>query len=156
MVTDSPRSTSTNGRGEVPGDPLEQLLAQLNALTSYTGHYAHAKLDLARARVRRMVLRAVAALVGGIFLIAAGLVAVIYLMRGAALGFSAACGERLWLGYLLAGASSLAVMAGAAGLIMWVQRASRRKKVVEKYELRKSRERARHGRDVAEASTPAN
>lgn len=115
------------------GDPLQALLGSLATLAAELRRLAQVRADQARLVLREFLGRIVlwAALLAG-----AGLVAVVgaaYVMHGTALGLARACGDRLWLGYVLAGLLFL----GAACGTMWFgarrRQAQEWRRMLEKY-----------------------
>jgi hypothetical protein len=129
-------------------DPLYQLLNRLVALADYAGHFASAKLDGIRVRVRNIAIAAFAGLVGLIVAIAVVITFCVYLLSGMAGGLSIAVGNRPWLGNLLTGASGLGLIALGICIVALRVRASQRRARVRKYEKRKARQRVRYARDA--------
>lgn len=153
------RESRDNGRSDrgVPADSpdlIASLVHELEALAGYATHLAHTQLDLARWRLRTLVLGAV---VGGIALACLTALAVFAGMQvigGVAGGLGALTGSA-WLGELLAGMLALGGLAGAAAwAIVRSQRNWQHKKTCE-YEERKALQRARYGRDVDDAARDA-
>lgn len=135
---------------EVGGEssPLQPLLAHLAELQEYLSHYLAAKSDLVKHQVRKILLLAVAGLLGGIALTALVVKSVLLVLEGISLGLSAWTGWA-WLGPLATGAAVLALLiVGYVIAIAGWKRSSRRRSI-EHYEERQRRQRAAFGHDIA-------
>ena len=134
-------------------DPFDALVSQLNAAGEYARHFAAAKVDGVRIRVRDLLCAAAAAMGCMIFATTMLVISGLYLAHGLAAGLAIALGNRTWLGDFLTGALGLSVGA----MLIWVAlqraRASWSSRKREKYELRKKFQRAEFGSDVEQASS---
>jgi len=156
----APQPDPTNGRSHAddqdprrrPGVPeaegLRPLLAQIAELREYATHYLSTRADILRLRARRIGLTVALGAVGGILGIVALSTAVVYVLRGMSGGLGELLGGRVWAGDLITGLGILAVVAVAAyvSLPRWMNTSRRR--TVEKYELRRQKQRVAFGHDV--------
>lgn len=145
-------SVGGNGRAstapENPTSPLHDLSTQISALMSYAAHFATAKLDAAKIRARRVVIGIVLGMVGLLLLTTMIVLCAVYLASGVAGGLAAGLDLQPWFAQLLTGVLGLGVLAGAIGFTLRFSRAKRQKERVNKYELRKRRQRAKFNRDA--------
>lgn len=156
----APQSDPSNGRSHVDDqDPrcrptvpeaegLRSLLSQFGELREYATHYLSSRADMLRLRARRIGVTLVLGVVGGILAVVALSTAVVYVLRGVAGGVGELLGGRVWAGDLLTGLGILAMVAAAAyiSLPRWMN--TSRRKTVEKYELRRQKQRVAFGHDV--------
>ena len=135
-----------------PGDAFRDAFHSAAELREYVSYYVSARVDRLKLAIRRAgilaVLGVAAVLAGGAIVATAA----VLLCIGLALAVSAALNAPPWAGYLIVGAGLFALI-GAGGWIGWIQLARRsRRKMVEKYELRQTRQRADRGHDVRDAA----
>jgi hypothetical protein len=143
-----------NGDGTA-GDPIRAVLADLAALGEYSLYFVSARLDEARFRMRRVILRLCVGICVAVFAVTVAVHSGNFLMRGVAEGLSALFGREAWLGEMLAGAAGLGLLVGAGAWFVYWSRSEWQREGVEKYELRKARQRAILGTDVDEADAEA-
>jgi hypothetical protein len=136
-------------------DPLKLLIEQFGAFTSYTGHFAQAKVDVVRVRARHLFARALAVLVAVLVIAAAAITGTVYIVHGTALALTEAFGGRASLGYIVAGLVCAGGTIGVSVFGIWIGHARRRHETIDKYERRKSIERSLHGRDIDQAADEA-
>ncbi len=149
------RADASPARGRtVDADPLGEFVTRLAELGDYATHYAAARFDIAKVRLRNLLVGIAAGLVGLVIAIGVVLTFFVYLLSGLAGGLSVALGDRPWLGTLLAGASGLALVAGSLMLLALRMRNAQRRAIVRKYEERKARQRRRYGKDVGHNGRP--
>jgi hypothetical protein len=125
-----------------PADPLRQILRNLDDLGASVRYLAEVELDLIRARGRRLVLWAAAAMAGLALALAVVGTSAALMVIGTADGVTLLVGNRAWLGYLVTGLAGLCA-AGAALAVPVLRRRSRRlRKRKRRYESRKARRKA--------------
>lgn len=137
---------------ETDSDPLVDIAARLAELKTFAAHLAEVKVDQARLWTKQAL---VAIVVWGFVSLAAVVVvsvSVLYIARGAALGFSALFGNRPWIGYLLAGTLLLTLFALGGTALYVIQSNRRRKEIIEKYEARRDHQEAGLGFTVDDAA----
>ncbi|HVC92962.1 MAG TPA: hypothetical protein VND64_04690 [Pirellulales bacterium] len=136
--------------GEAASKPPapDSLAKQLAELREHIAYYLSARADMANARLRSVVLRALFAAEAGLCISAAIVTAAVLLVVGVAEGLTVLCGDRPWAGKLAAGAMVLGAVWGATwfGKSSWER--SARRKTTEKYARRRVKQWRRFGRDV--------
>lgn len=114
--------------------PLQLLIANARALVESLSELAAAEFDLARLRVRNLVLRCVLIVAAGIVAVLTFAASVVILLVGIAQGLGQALGGRVWLGYLLTGALGVVFIAGFIWLLEARARRTSLNKQKAKYE----------------------
>jgi hypothetical protein len=145
----------TDPRDLPPAEALGAAFGKLRELREYFAYYLAAKRDLLKLTLRQTAIRAAIGLVGLIALTAIVVTASVLLCVGLAQLVSTWCGGRAWAGNLVVGVLLLALLAG--GMIFGARYLSGmwRKQTVQNYELRRKRQRADFGHDVARDATTA-
>lgn len=131
-------------------DPIGPLLVHLAELREYVGLYCAARIDQWRLNARSLLLKAAFGLIAALFGITALIVAAGLFVNGLATGVGNLCGGHIWLGQILVGGLLMLVAFGGLGAGMRFLRIAEHRRVVDKYETRKRRERATFGTNVAE------
>lgn len=131
-------------------DPLQPLLIHLAELREYLGLYCATRIDQWRITARGVVLKAAFGVIGALFGITAAIVAVALLVNGLATGIGLLCGGQIWLGQVIVGALMILTTFGGLLFVMRYLRIIEHRRVVDKYETRKRRERAAFGTDAGE------
>lgn len=153
--TPPPDAESVTAAREAAADPIRRLLAELAALREYAAHLATAQVDIVRLRARNLFVGLVMGVAFALLAWITAITATVFLIRGIAGGLAAAFGGRAWLGELLTGILILGLLAASMGLIAVTRQKRRRQMKVAKYELRKTRQRDRFGRDAEDAARNA-
>jgi hypothetical protein len=146
------RSSGGAAPGSRPGaqdpHPLEPLLAQLAMLREFALHYVEAQKDAISSAARRALLKAVlgvfAAIVGATLLITS----TVLVALGLAQLISIAADGRAWVGNLAIGGGVLLIVGAATAFYVSRALSAARKRMIEKYELRHTAQRAKYGADV--------
>lgn len=152
MAENDDANQSPDDRGpptnETDVDPLVEIAARLSELKAFVAHLAEVKVDQARLWTRQLFVGAIVWSLLGLAIVVGVSVATIYIARGLALGFSAWCGGRLWLGYLLSGV----LLLGFIAVGLWVMNAAydrrRRREIIEKYEAKRDHQESELGFSV--------
>jgi hypothetical protein len=131
------------------------LVREVSALKDFVSHLVWTQLNLAKWRLRTVLLGLVAGAVALACVTALAVVAGVYVLQGVAVGLGIVFGGRLWLGELVTGLLALAGLGGLSAYgVMRGQSQWQAKKARENAE-RKAIQRARHGRDVDDAAREA-
>jgi hypothetical protein len=93
--------------------------------------------------------------VAALVIAAAATTGTVYIVHGTALAMTEWFGGQASLGYLMAGLTCLALVMSVLSFGSRLIKTRRRDELVDKYDQRKSIERAEHGRDVDQASREA-
>jgi len=148
----APGDGSPGGSSRPGFEALHDLRRELGEIFEHFSHLLSAKYDSAALSVRKKVLWAALGLLGlfaGLGVAATlGVTLTLFLFRGLAGGLGALFAGRTWLGELVLGALFFAGL--AVFLVMGLRKLKRAslKKLVEKYESRKRRQREKYGRTV--------
>jgi hypothetical protein len=133
-----------------PQEAIRRLGRLIAEFREYLSYFLSAKVDSAKASVRRVFILTGLGVIGLIAGTAVIGTAVALLLVGAAWGLGILLGHQLWLGALLVGAVLLGGMVLGAYLMLRRVTRSSRQTMVQKYEHRQNWERDRFGRSVAE------
>jgi len=158
-ATDRISSIGSNGRvatAKEPSErPLHDLMTQLDALGEYAVHFILAKLDAAKVRVRHLILGMAMGIVALVMVFAISILCTTYVAAGISGGLAAWLDLPTWLAELLTGFLGLAVVAATIGLALRSSQKKSKKQKVNKYELRKAKQRAKFHRDTEETKREA-
>jgi hypothetical protein len=137
--------------GEMPPpDAFKAAFHSAAELREYAGYFVATKIDGAKARVRRLIILAAFAVIALLALAAVAITGIVLLCQGLAHLLADAFGGRVWAGYLAAGAMLIVAIAGALwGTMAYLSNVARRR-MMHKYELRRTRQRSDFGHDVAQ------
>src|SRR5205814_5768981 len=114
-----------------------------------------ARVDLARLKVRQIIIYAALGVVGLIMLTALLATLVVMLCSGLAGWIGAGLGGRFWAGDLIVGGGLIAILAVGTWLVLKRMDKSRLKQAIERYEQRKREQRENFGHDAASKSAQA-
>jgi hypothetical protein len=142
-------ATGTSADEKRP-DPLGPLLGHLAELREYLGVYCAARIDQWRISARGIAFKVVFGLIGALFGITAAIVAIALLVNGLATGIGILCGGQIWIGQIIVGGMLMLTAFGGLLVVMRSLRIVEHRRVVDKYETRKRRERSVFGTDVGE------
>lgn len=155
---EAPTYKATNGfeqSGMTPLDALKLLRKQTCELKEYFSYFVAAKTDSVKLRLRNTALWALLSTLGLVSLSGLLIIAGWFLLNGMAGGFTVLFGDRLWLGDLATGFLSFIGL----GLGMYYAVAKRmsisRKRVIQKYEERQTRQQTEFGRSVCDQAANA-
>jgi len=143
------RSKPAQANGSSAREGLEEILGSIRELRDYGTHFLSARVDLAKAQVRRAVMRGAMAAVFGIAFLGFMITAMVMTAQGIADGFAIWIGS-VWLGVHVGGlAVELLCFAVIGGGAMVVNRRLLQK-TRERYETRRQEERKRNGLSIEE------
>ena len=136
-----------------PAEALYRLQQQLGELQAYVTHFVNAKIDafvLSARQLALWVVLGVMALSAGVGLI---VTAIVLVLVGAAHGFALLFGGRWWLGALVVGGATLALLAFCIiiGVRTWQSRWRQQK--VQQYEERQLQQQNTFGRSAADRAS---
>jgi hypothetical protein len=114
-------------------DPLRAIATSFSDLTTHLRAMLQVRADQFRLAIRRKITAILIGLVGGVVALLLMVFAVAYLIHGTALGLAAACGGRLWLGYLLTGVLFLGGPALAGVVLLRRGRSAAARQLYAKY-----------------------
>lgn len=151
-TTDGARFDTSAGNGRVPhdtpADALKDLMRQVAELRSHIGYFLSAKRDGIIVSLRNAGVYAALGLVGLIVVAGMLVTAVVLLLAGLAGAISAMFDAPAWVGQLIIGALVLAGMGGGVWFGLSWMTGKWRKRTVNKYERKRSDQRAEFGHDV--------
>ena len=154
MDTNGARARTTPGEQEPsPAEALHRLLQQLGELQAYVAHFVSAKIDGFVLSARQLALWVVLGVVGltaGVGLI---VTAVVLVLVGAAHGCALLFGGQWWLGALVVGGGTLALLALCIIIGMRTWQSGWRQQKVQQYDERQLRQRDTFGHSAADRAT---
>jgi hypothetical protein len=151
VETDARHETAApDPRDLPPPQAVKTAFEQLGELKAYLAYYLAAKADSMRLTLRRAGIFAALGLVGLFALGALVVTAVVLVCGGIAQLLTVAFGGRAWAGNLVTGTVVLALL--GLGIWLGLRRVTQgsRERTVKNYELRRKRQRADFGHDVAQ------
>jgi hypothetical protein len=151
-TAESPPDERSDAGDLPPPQALREALHRLAELREYVAYYVSARLDRLKLSLRRAGLLAAVAVVGLIVGSTVLVCGAVLLCVGLAQAISAVLGGRAWAGNLIVGISILLLVGGGGWLGLRWLRGSLRKRTVQKYELRQTRQRDAFGRDVEQSA----
>ena len=133
----------------------ERIKQQAVELIDYFSYYLEARTDILKLRGRQFLFRLRLEIAGTLVVAGALIVAITLILIGVAQGLAQVFADKPWLGPLITGL----VLLGIVSLAVWWWLARTRKaahnRMIEKYEQRKSHQRARFGHDVVSRAEAA-
>ena len=154
MDTDGARAHTTPGAQEPsPAEALHRLQQQFGELQAYATHFVSAKIDGLVLSARQLALWIVLGLVGltaGVGLI---VTATVLVLLGAAHGFALLFGGQWWLGALVAGGGTLALLALCIIIGMRTWQSRWRQQKVQQYDERQLQQHDTFGHSAADRAT---
>ncbi len=136
-------------------EAVHRLQAQLEELGEHARMYVQARKDAMLATSRKLVLWALAGIIGFAVLCTMLITATVLGMTGLAQVIGVGLGDRAWAGNLIAGFGLLLLV--AVGLVVSIRLVQSRfhKQTVKKYAQRHQAQRSRFGHDVGQAGSEA-
>jgi len=154
MDTNGARAYETPGAQEPsPAEALRRLQQQVGELQAYVTHFVSAKIDGFVLSARQLALWAVLGVVGLTAAVGLVVTAVVLVLVGAADGFALLCGGQWWLGALIVGVGTLALLALGIFLGMRILQSKWRQQKVQQYDERQLQQQATFGHSVADRAT---
>src|SRR5262249_6709713 len=117
-----------------PAEALRRLQQQVGELQAYLKHFVSAKVDGFVLSARQLVLWAALGVVGLTAAVGLVVTAVVLVLVGAADGFAVLFGGRWWLGALVVGVGTLALLALGIFIGMRILQSKWRQPEVQKYD----------------------
>ena len=153
MITQPRFSKEADDDGAPHDDPVARLRLQLDELQAYVRQQWAARTDRLLLGVRRLLVVAVAGVLGLVACSAWVIMAVVLVLQGAAGGVSAAIRGPVWLANLIVGGTAMALVAIGVAIIYggWV--AASNKRTRRKYEHRQREQRTKFGHSAKERAT---
>lgn len=128
--------------------PFHRMMRDVRALYVYATHYLAAHADAAGARVRRIILWALAGVAVGVAALTAIIVAVVMVLSGLARAAGLLMGGEDWAGLLAVGIGVLGLIAAAEYFFVRAWSYGWAQSTREKYERRREKERSELGSDT--------
>src|SRR5262245_61574157 len=156
MNTNGARAHTTPGEQEPsPAEALRLLQQHVGELQAYLTHFVSAKIDGFILSARQLALWAALGVVGLTGAVGLVVTAVALVLIGAADGLAQLFGGRWWLGALVVGGGTLALLAIGilVGMRTWQSRWRQQK--VQQYDERQLQQRATFGHSAADRATEA-
>jgi hypothetical protein len=138
---------------DAPGaDGLDVLIAKARECIEHFAHWFEANVDLARIRIRRVVVGIVAVFLGAVLCLVIGVVSVVYAIRGGAGALSDLADAPPWFGQVAMGVLGIGGVLAVTWFVSYAGRAKRMRKWVAKYEPRRASREARQNVNDREAA----
>ena len=154
MDTNGARAhTSPDEQEPSPAEALHRLQQQFGELQAYATHFVSAKIDGFVLSARQLALWIVLGLVGLIAGVGLIVTATVLVLIGAAHGFALLFGGQWWLGALVVGGGTLALLALCLIIGMRTWQSRWRQQKVQQYDERQLQQRATFGHSVADRAT---
>jgi hypothetical protein len=147
--------TTPDAQEPSPAEALRLLQQQVGALQAYMTHFISAKIDGWLLSARQLALWAVLGVVGLTAAVGLVVTAVVLVLIGAAEGFALLFGGRWWLGALVVGGGTVALLTLGILIGMRTWNSRWRQQKVHQYDERQRQQQATHGRSVAERASAA-
>ena len=143
-----------NGHASTPGDALREGLARLAEIREYAAYFLAAKLDGMKAAGLKVLVYAIAGILGMVIGAAFAGTAAVLLLLGIAHGLGELF-HHAWIGeVVVAGVILGGIGGGLLFALKWLPHMMR-KQLVSKYEARQRQQRSEFGRDVAQQARAA-
>jgi H+/Cl- antiporter ClcA len=131
-------------------EAFDRLLKQVAELREYVTYFVSAKTDSARLLVQQVLMWVALGLVGVIAICSVVATVVVLLLTGLAEGLTVVFDGRVWLGNIVAGLLTLAIL--GLGSFIWVRkwRKNSHTRTVQRYEQQQLEQQAAFGRSVSQ------
>lgn len=134
---------------ESVGEMFAQLRLLLEELKTYASYWLSAKIDSAKWTITKIVLYAIAGVIGAMVAVTALVTTVILLMVGLATALGRAFGPGMWwLGWIIVGGVILLAIVGGLWWMLSSMSGSRAKRLAKEYELKRKLQQERFGNHV--------
>lgn len=147
--TEHPRPTPTTAEQPSNASEWDRIKQHSAELLDFFSYYLEARTDIFKAQGRQFLFRLRLEIAGILVVAGALVVAITLIVIGVAQGLAQIFADKPWLGPLITGLALL----GTVSLAVWWwvvgTRQTAYNRMVDKYEQRKSHQRARFGHDVA-------
>jgi hypothetical protein len=139
-----------------PPDAFKAAASRFPEVAAYLRQYFSARFDLAKLKVRRIILYAALGIVGLIALTALITTLVVMLCTGLAGWIAAGLNGRVWAGNLIVSVGLIAIVVGGTWLALKLMDKRRLKQAIQRYEQRQRIQRDKFGHDAVGKSTQAS
>ena len=131
-------------------EAFDRLLKQVAELREYITYFVSAKTDSVKLSVQQVLMWVVLGFVGVIALSSLLATVMVLLLTGLAEGLTVVFGGRIWLGNIVAGLLTLAIL--GLGSFIWVRkwRKSSRMRTIQRYEQQQRQQQAAFGHSVSD------
>lgn len=154
MDTDGARAyTKPGGQEPSPAEALRHLQQQVGELQAYVTHFVSAKIDGLVLSSRQLALWAILGVVGVTAAVGLVVTAVVLVLVGAADGLARLFGGQWWLGALVVGVVTLAILVLGIFIGMRTWQSRWRQQKVQQYDERQLQQHATFGHSVADRAT---
>jgi len=154
MDTDGARAYTKPGEQEPsPAEALRRLQQQMGELQAYVSHFVSAKIDGLVLSSRQLALWAILGVVGLTAAVGLVVTAVVLVLIGAADGLARLFGGQWWLGALVVGVLTLAILVLGIFIGMRTWQSRWRQQKVQQYDERQFQQQATFGHSVADRAT---
>jgi uncharacterized membrane protein len=154
MDTDGARAYTKPGEQEPsPAEALHRLQQQVGELQAYVSHFVSAKIDGLVLSSRQLALWAILGVVGLTAAVGLVVTAVVLVLIGAADGLARLFGGQWWLGALVVGVLTLAILVLGIFIGMRTWQSRWRQQKVQQYDERQFQQQATFGHSVADRAT---
>jgi len=154
MDTNGARAYTTPGEQEPsPAEALRRLQQQVGELQAYLTHFVSAKIDGFILSAQQLALWAALGVIGLTAAVGLVVTAVVLVLVGAADGFALLFGGRWWLGALVVGVGTLALLIVGVFIGMRTWQSRWRQQKVQQYDERQLQQHATFGHSVADRAT---
>jgi hypothetical protein len=150
MIASESANPSAPGAESAPPEAFEQLLKQVAELREYVTYFVSAKTDSARLLVQQAIIWVALGFVGVIAICSVVATAVVLLLTGLAEGLTVVFDGRVWLGSIVAGLFTLAILGLGSFLGVRKWRQSSRMRTVQRYEQQQLEQQAAFGHSVSQ------
>ena len=154
MDTDGARAYTQPGEQEPsPSEALRLLQQQVGELQAYVSHFVSAKIDGLILSSRQLALWAILGVVGLTAAVGLVVTAVVLVLIGVADGLARLFGGQWWLGALVVGVLTLAMLVLGIFIGMRTWQSRWRQQKVQQYDERQFQQHATFGHSVADRAT---
>jgi uncharacterized membrane protein len=154
MDTDGARAYAQPGEQEPsPAEALRRLQQQVGELQAYVSHFVSAKIDGLVLSSRQLALWAILGVVGLTAAVGLVVTAIVLVLIGAADGLARLFGGQWWLGALIVGVLTLAILVLGIFIGMRAWQSGWRQQKVQQYDERQFQQQATFGNSVADRAT---
>ena len=156
MVDVPPVQATSKDSAENPATTaVKNIPAFLAELKAYAAYFTSAKTDAAKAKVRSIIVYAALGVVGLLVLAGVFFAGMLLFLAGLANGLGVLFGGRVWLGQIIVGALALGAVVVCAWIGLKRYIGASRRRTEQKYEGKRTEQRAEFGRDVQQRAEQA-
>ena len=150
MITNESANPSEPEAESAPPEAFDQLLKQVAELREYVTYFVSAKTDSARLLVQQVIMWVALGVVGLIALCSVVATVVVLLLTGLAEGLTVAFNGRVWLGNIVAGLLTLAILGLGSFIGVRKWRKNSQMRTVQRYEQQQLEQQAAFGHSVSQ------